>query len=462
MYSRRFLNVIDGALVDGVPRQVVNPANERTFAEYACATADDLDRAVTSARIAQASWGRTTMGQRACMLAAMADRVAAHADALAGLLTLEQGKPLPEARVEVAYSEHMLRRYTHAPFVCDAPKTEGYERTVHPLGVVAGIIPWNFPLLIAVMKVAPALLAGNAIIIKPAPTTPLTTLEFGRLVMEILPPGILQVLGDDGSIGPWMTTHTGIHKIAFTGSTVNGRSVMKGAADTLKRITLELGGNDAAIILDDADVTAITPAVASAAFTNAGQICGAIKRLFVHDAIYENLVESLAAHVRRMRVGNGAEQGVDVGPLQNDVHYRRTTALLDGASARGRVLAKSICATGPGFFVPVTLIDGLADEDPLVSSEQFAPILPILRFDDPKDAVARANASEFGLTGSVWSCDTSRARKIARELDCSLICINSHNRNPDGFGMQMAKQSGLGWLFGRQGYEDYVQHRLIL
>jgi acyl-CoA reductase-like NAD-dependent aldehyde dehydrogenase len=458
--------LVAGELIDGRRADVINPATAVPFGTYHVASSEMLDKTVHAASIAAHRWRDTPLSCRRELLCRLADLVRDHGPLLSRLLTMEQGKPLFEATAEVSGAEAILRHYASVHQSSGerlfAEGRETYKRVYHPLGVVGGIIPWNFPFSIAAMKMAPALLAGNAIILKPSPTTPATTLEFGSLCADIVPPGLVQFLGDDGSIGPLMTGHPGIRKISFTGSTHTGRKVVAASANTMKRLTLELGGNDPAIVLQDADPGAAAQGIFRAAFTNAGQICGAVKRVYVHASLYDDFTFELAALVSGLVVGDGLDPNVTLGPLQNAQHHKKTAALLAAAKHAGQVVAEAVIPDDGGFFLSPTLISGLDERHPLVSEEQFAPILPLQRFENEEAAILCANDNPYGLTASVWSTDQSKAENIASQLDASLICINTHNTCPLDLGIGLAKLSGSGWLLGDEGIKEYMQSHLVI
>ncbi|MGH6613351.1 aldehyde dehydrogenase family protein [Sphingomonas sp.] len=460
--------LVAGRLTSGAEcAEVVNPATGQAFCSYATADRAMVEEAMSAAVQAFEQWRSSQLSERRALLDALADCVDREADNLAHLLTLEQGKPISEAQQEVQFTAFMLRYSA----TLHSDRTESlfdethpdHRRIFTPLGVVAGIIPWNYPLVLAAMKIGPALLTGNAIIVKPAPTTPAATLELGRLWADRVPPGLIQILGDDGTVGPMLAEHPDIRKLSFTGSTITGRAVMAAAAPTLKRLTLELGGNDAAIILDDAEPVAAAAGIYSGAFTNCGQICGAVKRVYVHDAVYERFCEALAGHVNSAVVGAGSLPDTTIGPVQNRIQYDKSMALLSAAEAAGRVIARANIPPGSsGFYVPPTLIADLSDSHPLVREEQFAPLLPIMKFNNDADAVRRANDSPYGLTASVWSSDRARAAALATGIDTAVVHINTHNGSTNGQGASPAKQSGVGWLFGHDGFKEYMQPHLIM
>jgi len=329
------------------------------------------------------------------------------------------------------------------------------------LGVVAAITPWNFPVIMMVTKLAPALLAGNTVVVKPAPTTPLTTLKVGELCAEIFPAGVVNVLADANDLGTALTSHPDVAKIAFTGSTATGRKVMASAAATLKRLTLELGGNDAAIVLDDVNPQEIAPKLFFAAMVNSGQVCLAAKRVFVHESIYDAVCAELGKLAKAAKVGNGLEEGVEFGPLQNRMQFEKVTAILDDARAQGKIIAGGERHQGPGFFIQPTIVSGLPDSARLVCEEQFGPVMPVLKYSNLDEAIARANTSEYGLGATVWSASPERAYEVALKLDTGTVWINKHLDLPPDVPYGGTKQSGYGVELGQQGLEEFTQAKII-
>lgn len=444
---------------------VINPATGEAFASFGYSDAAHLDMVVDAAVRASRKAVLVPLAIRREQLILVADIIEREETGLAALLVLEQGKPFPEALAEVQAAAGLVRYYAgiHADRLDSlfTDEATSHRRIYRPLGVVAGIVPWNFPFLIALMKLAPAVLTGNAIIIKPSPTTPLTALALAALLADVLPAGLVQAVGDNGAVGPMLTRHPRIAKIVFTGSTATGRAVMGAAAEHLTRVTLELGGNDAAIVLADADIEASAAGIFRAAFTNAGQICGAVKRVYVAAEIFDAFAAALGEHVAGIELGDGLGSKATMGPVQNERQYRQAMDLHAAASRDGRVVAQAK-APDSGYFVPASLFAGLTDAHGLVSEEQFSPLLPLLRFADPHDAVSRANSGTYALTASVWSRDTGRAEALAAGLESALICVNAHNHCPPGVGLQMAKQSGIGWLLGDEGLKEYLQSSVLV
>jgi aldehyde dehydrogenase (NAD+) len=332
-----------------------------------------------------------------------------------------------------------------------------------PIGVVGGIAPWNFPVLLGMFKIAPALLAGNTLVLKPSPFTPLATLKLGELARDILPPGVLNIVSGGDALGPWMTSHPGIDKISFTGSTQTGRRVMESAAASLKRVTLELGGNDAAIILPDVDVEAIAEQLFWSAFRNSGQVCIATKRMYVHSAVYRQVRDALVAYARTIQVGDGAVVGARLGPINNRPQYDRVRELIADTKACGYSFAVGgEELAGQGYFIPVTIVDNPPEQARIVQEEQFGPVLPLLKFDDIDDAIARANASSFGLGGSVWSGDEGAALSVAARLNTGNVWINGlqYLTPLASFGGQ--KQSGIGVEGGTDGLLEFTVPRTLV
>ena len=346
----------------------------------------------------------------------------------------------------------------------DVPEdTDSRRIEVHhvPLGVVCGIVPWNFPVLLAIWKIGPALMAGNTLVLKPSPFTPLTTLRIGELIGGCFPPGVLNVICGDDSLGPMMTAHRGFAKITFTGSTATGRKVMEAAAKDLKRITLELGGNDAAIIMADVDVDAIADELFEGAFHNTAQVCVATKRMFIHEDIYEHLRDRLHQLAKETPVGDGAEQGNRYGPIQNKAQYDRVLDLLEDARGTGLTLLEGGKVPEAGYFVPLTLVDNPPDDARVVVEEAFGPVLPLLRFNDVDDVIARANDTAYGLAGAVWSKDVKQAEAIAHRLDTGTVWINQNLQGTPFAPLAGAKQSGFGQENGLSGLLEFTRPKTI-
>lgn len=457
--------MIDGQSVstaDTFP--VINPATEQVIAQCPKATAEDLDNAVAAARRAFPSWSATSDSERARLMHAIGDALEANAGELAQLLVQEQGKPMGGfAGLGAGFEMGGVGAWCHATAETTLPVDTVQDNDearieVHrkPLGVVGSITPWNYPLLIAIWHAIPALRSGNTVVLKPSEYTPLATLRAAQIINEILPPGVFNVVSGDGALGAAMSSHPDINKIVFTGSTPTGKKIMQSAAGNLKRLTLELGGNDAAIVLPDTNVAEAAPKIFATAMINNGQTCAALKRLYVHEDIYEDMCQALAAIANSVTTGDGSTE-VDFGPVQNKAQYDKVCDLAADAKAGGaRFLSGGEPIEGPGYFFPVTIVADIAEDTRLVQEEPFGPILPVLKFSDVEDALQRANDSSNGLGGSVWSSDVDYATQLASRLECGTAWVNNHAMiQPDApFGG--VKESGFGVEFGRYGMEEYT------
>jgi aldehyde dehydrogenase (NAD+) len=460
-FDSDFTMTIGGKAVAGASSfAVLNPATEQAFAQAPDCSPEQLDQAVAAARAAFPAWAATPYAERQKLVASIAGVLAADLDGLHRLLTREQGKTHANAQGDVMGGAHWCQQAAtlELPVTVVEDSAERYGETRHvPIGVVGAIAPWNFPVILAFFKVAPALLAGNTVVLKPSPFTPLTTLKIGELLRGVLPDGVLNVVTGGDMLGPWMTSHPGIDKISFTGSTQTGRKVMASAAASLKRVTLELGGNDAAIVLPDVDVAAVAEKLFWAAFGNTGQICIATKRMYVHKDIYEPLKAALVDYAKTVKIGDGAEQGTQLGPIQNRPQYERVLDLIADAKAKGYdfILGGDVADT-PGYFVPISIIDNPPENSRIVQEEQFGPVLPLLKFDNIEEAISRANASEYGLGASVWSADTAKALSIGSQLQTGTVWINEtqHLSPLAAFGGH--KQSGLGSEGALEGLLEYT------
>lgn len=457
---------ISGKQITGAESfNIINPATEEVFATAPNCTEQELEQAVSAAQSALTKWRETTIEDRRNVMNAMAGKIAENAETLARLLIKEQGKPFEAAMADVLGGAHWLMETAkmEIPEEVIEDSEQRYQVTkFEPIGIVAAIVPWNFPVVLAMFKVAPALLAGNTIVLKPAPTTPLTTLKIGELVSDVVPDGVLNVISGDNRLGPWMTAHPAFDKISFTGSTRTGKKVMEGAAKDLKKITLELGGNDAAIVMPDVNVEAIAEQLFWAAFQNTGQICIATKRMYVHKDIYEPLKEALIAYAKTVKVGDGAEQGTTIGPIQNKAQYQRVLDLIQDAKDKGyKFLVGGEASSTPGYFVPVTILDNPPEDARIVQEEQFGPVLPLMSFDNVDEVVTRANDTHYGLGASVWTADIEAAKELADSLEAGTVWINETQHLTPHAAFGGAKQSGIGVEGGSHGLHEFCQAKTV-
>lgn len=443
---------------------VINPATGEAFARCPRADAAMLDAAVAAAKSAFPAWSRTPAAERAALVGKLADALEARAEEFARLLTSEQGKPLPQAQFELMASVGTLRTFAAMTIEPATLRDDDRGKVIEhrkPLGVVAAITPWNFPVVLMMNKVGPALVAGNTMVIKPAPTTPLTSLLFGEICRELLPAGVINIICDENDLGGMLTSHVDVAKVAFTGSTGTGRKVMQSAADGIKRVTLELGGNDAAIVLDDVDVPDAAAKVFHGAMLNAGQICVAIKRAYVPSSIYDQFCDELARMARAMVVDDGARQGAEIGPVQNRAQYEKVKEFLADAAERGSVIAGGAALDRPGYFIAPTIVRDIDRDARIVREEQFGPVLPVLPYDDVDALIDEVNDSPYGLAGTVWGKDVQRAVDIAMQIDSGTVWVNQHLAIDPEIPFRGAKQSGLGAELGQAGLHEYTQAHIV-
>jgi acyl-CoA reductase-like NAD-dependent aldehyde dehydrogenase len=460
-----FPMLIGGKLTkgDGVLK-VINPATEETFATVERASEKQAADAIAAAKAAFPAWAKTPIAKRQAIVSKIADVVRDNAAELASLLTAEQGKPLPEAQGEVAWTEGYLRHYATLNLETKVVQDDAAARVEvrrKPLGVVVGIVAWNFPLVLAAWKIGPALVAGNTIVLKPAPTTPVATLRLAALIKDVVPAGVVNVVADQNDLGGFLTSHPDVAKVSFTGSTETGKKIMRTGADTLKRLTLELGGNDVAIVLDDVDVKNVAPKIFDAAMLNCGQVCMAAKRIYVQDGVYDAMAQEMSAIARDVVVDDGSKQGTRVGPLQNKMQFEKVKGLLDSARKEGATVVGGETGGRSGYFIKPAIVTNVKEGSRVVDEEQFGPVIPLIRFKSDDEIVARANASQYGLGGSVWSSNFDRARKIAEDIDAGTVWINQHITIGPHIPMAGAKQSGIGVEQSLEGLAEFTQVRVL-
>lgn len=456
---------IDGELVASSSMiDVINPATAEPFAKAPSATSEDLDRAVEAATRAQKLWRNVPITERKALLLEAAAKIEANADAFASLFTQEQGRPLATARDEIVGGAGWFKATAGLDIPVEVTEDTKHRRVeVHhePLGVVCGIVPWNFPFLLATWKIAPALLAGNTVVLKPSPFTPLCALKLGELLSDVFPKGVLNIISGGDELGPMMTSHKGFQKISFTGSTATGRRVMESAAKDLKRITLELGGNDAAIVLPDVDLDEVAMQLFMGAFWNTAQICVATKRLYIHEDIYDALRDRLHQLALTLPVGVGTADGMVIGPVQNAPQFKRVQDLIQDSRTNGYIVLEGGSVPSQGYFIPLTLVDNPPDNARVVVEEAFGPVLPLLKFSTIDEVVERANDSEYGLAGAVWSKDIEKAIDIAHRLETGTVWINQNLQSTPFTPLAGHKQSGFGVENGIAGLLEFTVPKAI-
>jgi len=461
-----FSLLIDGELRGSSQRlDVINPAYATVFARCPAAGRAELDAAVAGAKRAFATWRTTSYEHRAALVKKLSQALRDNQDALADLLTREQGKPLAQSVAEIdrgaAQSDGLVGIKIPIETLVDNDQ-QHIELRYRPLGVVGIITPWNAPVNLALGPLVSALYTGNTVVLKPSPYTPLTTLKIGELMKDIFPAGVVNVLAGGDELGRWMTEHADIDKISFTGSVATGKKVLASAAATLKRVTLELGGNDPAIIMDDVDPKAIAKKVFFASFVNSGQVCMAIKRIYAHEKVYDALCEALVAEAKKAVVGDGLDPKTELGPIQNKMQYDKVVGILEDTKRRGaKILTGGEVPKGPGYFLPPTLVTDIAEDSRLVREEQFGPIVPILKFKDLDDALARANDTRYGLSGSVWTSDVDRGAEIAAKLEVGTAWVNQHRATSAFVPFGGAKESGYGRQYSVLGLKGYMEPEVV-
>ena len=446
---------------------VLNPSTGQIIGTAPNASHAELDSAVAAAQRAFVSWSQKSDDELQAACLAIAAKISAHAEELATLITLEQGKPLNGlgSRWEMggagAWANHTASLSLPMK-VLQSDDNGRVELHRKPLGVVGSITPWNFPVMIAIWHVLPALRTGNTVVIKPSPYTPLATLRMIELLNEVLPEGVVNcVTGDDraGSIGAAMAAHPGIRKIVFTGSCATGQKVMQSAATTMKRLTLELGGNDAGIVLPDCDPKAIAEGLFWGGFINNGQTCAAMKRLYVHESIHDDVCEHLVAFAKSVPMGDGMSEQSMLGPVQNRMQFDKVVRLVKDARQKGKVLLGG--EPGEGLFFPATIVAGLKNGDALVDDEQFGPALPVISYSDVDFAIKAANDSQNGLGGSVWSRDIEHAKRVAWHMECGSVWINKHGAIQPNAPFGGIKSSGFGVQFTGEGLQEYTTQEVV-
>ena len=466
-FNADYKMTIGGQLVDAKQTiKVVNPATGKPLAQAPDASRSQLDEAVAAAKKAFKTWGVSSYEMRHNAVKSIADALEKNSEEFMSLLTREQGKPRAGAEWEVMGSVYWCRematQHLDDEVLEDSEQRKVYTRFT-PLGVVGAITPWNFPILLAIWKIIPALMTGNCIVVKPSPFTPLCTLKLGEIVQGAVPPGVLSVVSGGDELGKWMTAHPDIAKIAFTGSTDTGRHVMRSAADNLKRLTLELGGNDPAIVLPDVNPKEVAPKLFWAAFQNNAQFCNATKRLYVHEKVYDQVLSELVSFIKTIKVGDGSEADTHLGPIQNEPQFHKVLDYFEDCKAHGYKFAVGgdVSKDKGGWFIPVTLVDNPPEDSRIVVEEPFGPILPVLKWKDEDDVVNRANATIYGLGASVWGNDLEAVQRIGARMEAGTVWLNEVHQYAPGQAFGGHKQSGIGCENSLHGLMEYTNWQTI-
>src|SRR5918912_356069 len=467
-----FKNFVGGEWVDGAggeTMEVLNPSTGETIAEVPRGTEEDVDRAVEAAKKALPEWLETTPHERAEVLLKLADVIDEHAKELAQIESTNVGKPLPAARDEMPVCSDNIRFFAGAARLLEGKSAGEYMRGYtsmlrrEPLGVVGGIAPWNYPLMMAVWKFAPALAAGNVQVLKPSEQTPLSLLRFIQLAQEILPPGVLNVVTGDGvPAGEAIVKHPDVRLVSLTGDVETGKTIARTAADNLKRVHLELGGKAPVVVFDDADPAAVAEGIKIAGYYNSGQDCTAASRVVAGPKVYDRLLEELVPAVESLHVGDPAEgDEIEMGPVISKDQQERVLGFLDRAKGAS-VLTGGGTNGDRGFFVKPTVVAGVDQQDEIVQREVFGPVVTVQRFADDNQAIAWANDVNYGLAASVWTRDIGRALNAARKLEFGTVWINDHIPLVSEMPHGGYKQSGYGKDLSSYSLEDYTQVKHVM
>lgn len=461
-----FLCLINGQFIKtSATIDVVNPATGKVITSVPDIGKDELDQAVTAAQNAFPAWSQRTIAERKELLNQLIEKIKNHSDELIELLTLELGRPLFFSSWEVkALTEQYGPQLLAQDYTDETSRDTSIGKVTKqyvPLGVVCAISAWNAPVMLSYLKAFAALVTGNTIVLKPSPFTPLAVLRIAELSKGIIPDGVLNVITGGDNLGPLMTSHTGFRKITFTGSTPTGKSIMKSAAATLSHLTLELGGNDAGIVLPDAEPEKIAEELFWRMFVLSGQGCITLKRLYVHESLYPSLTKLIAEYAAKVKMGDGFAEDSQLGPVQNILQYHRIQEIWKNIQASNAKVLFQGTAPNQGYFFPVTILDNPADDESFTQQEIFGPIRSIFSYKDIDEAVQRANNSPYGLGASVWGNDEATLQEVANRLNAGTVWINQHMEVAGDVAFGGIKDSGVGVEFGIEGLRAFCDIKII-
>ncbi|EXL97801.1 aldehyde dehydrogenase domain-containing protein [Fusarium oxysporum II5] len=464
-----FVNTVNGTSVAGKWTQGTDPSTTQKLWDVPVASSEDIENAISAAKTAFTQWSKTSWSERQNALLDARDVLIYHKPALAQLITKEGGKPIQFATLEVEHSINFLQfNANQEPLQEQVIQDDDELRLTireKPLGVIAAICPWNYPLVLSIAKVAAALITGNTIIVKPSPFTPYSILKVVELLQGVFPAGVLQALNGDDKLGPALCQHPGVDKITFTGSTATGKKIAQVAGNLLKPVTLELGGNSASIVCPDVDPKIVAPQVALGSFMNSGQLCVASKRVFVHEDIYDEFLETMVNTVKEWKVAptSTLEPGIMLGPIQNEMQYNIVKGFFQDSIENGHcfALGEKPNDTGDSFVIKPAIIDNPPDDALVVTHEAFGPIVPLMKWKTEDEVIKRANNTLSGLGGAVWSKDVDHAQRLADRIEAGTIWINSFEKPLPQAHLAGHKESGVGGEWGRRGLSVYCQPQVI-